>query len=77
VTRITVGEVDIRTDIALTVRQIRQLLMDAAGVAAALTAAPAVEETPERPALGFTAHLELDAERNAGEDLADWFEESP
>lgn len=74
--RITVGEVDIRTDLELTPRQLRRLLMDAAGVAAALT--PATPDEPEpRPALGFTAHLELDPERNIPEDLSEWFEESP
>lgn len=73
--RITVGEVDIRTDLELTPRQLRRLLMDAAGVAAAL--APTPEEPEPRPALGFTAHLDLDPERNLGEDLSEWFEEAP
>jgi len=75
--RIVVGEVEIRTDTELTVRQLRQLLMDAAGIAAVLTPTTTVEEPPERPALGFTAHMDLDPDRNLLEDLSEWFEESP
>lgn len=73
--RITIGDVEIRTDTALTVRQLRRLLMDVAGIAAALT--PPGEDPPERPTIGFTAHLELDPDRNDLEDLSEWFEESP
>lgn len=74
--RITVGDVEIRTDAPLTVRQLRRLLMDVAGVAAALTP-DSTDDSPERAHIGFTAHLELDADRNVGEDLSEWFEESP
>ena len=73
--RITVGDVEIRTDLELTPRQLRRLLMDAAGIAAALQ--PTVEEPDPKPAIGFTAHLDLDPERNLGEDLSEWFEETP
>lgn len=72
--RITVGDVHVRTDLDLSVRQLRRLLFDAAGIAATL-AETSVEEP--RAALGFTAHLDLDPERNIGEDLSEWFEESP
>lgn len=75
-TRITVGEVDIRTDMDLTPRQLRRFLFDAANIAAALTPSPAEEPEAKAP-VGFTAHLELDPERNLLEDLSEWFEESP
>lgn len=75
-TRITVGEVDIRTELELTPRQLRRFLFDAANIAAALT--PPVPEEPEPKApVGFTAHLDLDPDRNLLEDLSEWFEESP
>lgn len=57
--RIVVGDVEIRTDLALTVRQLRRLLMDAAGIAAALAPPlPASEDAEPRAPLGFTAALE-------------------
>ena len=51
---ITVGAVTLKTSgLALTRREVRRLLMDCAGVAAALT-----PEEPERQPLGFSAHVE-------------------
>jgi hypothetical protein len=40
-------------------------------------AADAPEEKEEPKSLGFTAHLELDPERNLQPDLEEWFEEAP
>lgn len=55
----------------------KYLLGQAASVALALEPdEPAAEPATSSPA-GFTAHLDLDPERNAQEDLSEWFEESP
>lgn len=54
-TRVRVGDVEIRTDADLTGKQLRDLLHEAAGIALALGRV----ETPEPSVtLGFTAHLE-------------------
>ena len=51
---ITVGAVKLRTDgLDLTRKEVRRLLMDCAGIAAAM----APEEAPSNP-MGFSAHVE-------------------
>ena len=73
--RVVVGDIELHLDgLDLTKRQVVDLLREAAGVAALLTVP---ESDDPKPALGFTAHLDLDPERNLGEDLSEWFEESP
>lgn len=72
--RITVGEVEVRWDGEMTLRQVRDLMRHAAGIAVALGQTP--EEEPEaKPtvALGFTTETVQYEEP----DLADWFEDSP
>jgi len=56
----------------------KYLLGQAASVAVALEMDSSDDE-PATPVsnLGFTAHLELDPERNIQDDLSEWFEESP
>jgi hypothetical protein len=59
---ITVGAVTLKTSgLALTRREVRRLLMDCAGVAAALT-----PDEPERTPLGFAAHVEREPTEMAG-----------
>ena len=72
--RITVGEVEVRWDGDMTLRQVRDLMREAAGIAVALGQTP--EEEPEAKAtvaLGFTTETVQYEEP----DLADWFEDSP
>jgi hypothetical protein len=73
--RITVGEVEVRWDGEMTLRQVRDLMREAAGIAVALGQTP--EEEPEAKtsvALGFTTEtVEFSDPRQ--EDF--WFEESP
>jgi hypothetical protein len=77
--KVTVGEVEITvTDADYTPRQVTALLHRCASIAVALGAsAPEPEPEHKGAAAGFTAHLELDPERNLEPDLADWFEEAP
>ena len=53
-------------------RQMLHLLRVVAGISASLQTA---EDEPERPAVGFSAHLELDPERNVLGVDPDWFED--
>jgi hypothetical protein len=72
--RITVGEVEVRWDGEMTLRQVRDLMREAAGIAVALGQTP--EEEPEAKAtvaLGFTTETVQYEEP----DLSEWFEESP
>jgi hypothetical protein len=72
--RITVGEVEVRWDGEMTLRQVRDLMREAAGIAVALSQTP--EEEPEAKstvALGFTTETVQYEEP----DLSEWFEESP
>ena len=63
---IRVGSVRLDVDgLDLSKRQILNLLGQVAGIADAL--APVLEEEPERPPLGFTAHLERLVEEPFGE----------
>jgi hypothetical protein len=77
--KVTVGEVEITvTDADYTPRQVTALLHKAASIAVALGAsAPEPEPEHKGAAAGFTAHLELDPERNLEPDLSEWFEEAP
>ena len=73
--RITVGDLELRTDgIELTKRDIRALMRQMVGYAAALHATQTSEE-PDRPAVGFTSHIERAPD--IVQDLSEWFEESP
>jgi|GEM_PF-4538663 len=76
---ITVGVVSVEMlDIDLSKRQIAQLLQQAGKIAIELVAdATDSEATSSGQPLGFTAHLELDPDRNSSEDMSEWFEESP
>lgn len=75
--RITVGDVEIRTEgMDLTKRQLVDLLRELASIAVLTSDVSQAAEDPEpRQHLGFTAHLELDTERNAEPDLSEWFED--
>ena len=70
--RISVGEVDLRVDgLELTKRQVKDLLTSAASIAVALVGSP--EPEPERPPLGFSAHIER--AEPIEEDLSEYFED--
>lgn len=70
--KIAVGDVSVNVEgQALSVRQIRALLMDCAGVAATL--APDVEPDPERAPLGFGIVTELAKPEEP--DLSEYFED--
>lgn len=75
--RVTVGDVEVRTDgLELTKRQIVDLLRELAGIAVLTSGvAMASEDSEPRAHLGFTAHLELDPQRNDEPDLSEWFED--
>lgn len=77
--RITAGDVEVRVDgLDLSKRQLVDLMREATGLAVALTTvAPSDDPPTTGSAIGFTAHLDLDPERNLGEDLSEWFEEAP
>ena len=73
--RITVGDLELRTDgIDLTKKDIRALMRQMVGYAAALNAAQPGEEK-EQPPLGFTSHIERAPD--IVQDLSEWFEEAP
>lgn len=58
-------------------KRAERLMLAAAGVAAVIGPGDAEAETePERPPVGFTAHIER-APEFVDRDLADWFEDSP
>ena len=74
--KVAIGDVELTMQgVDLTPRQITALLTKAASIALALNAGEAEELKPT--ATGFTAHLDLDPERNMADDLGDYFEESP
>ena len=75
--KVTVGEVEVTvTDVDYTPRQVTALLHKCASIAVALGAsAPEPEPEHKGAAAGFTAHLELDPERNLEPDLSEFFEE--
>ncbi len=71
---VVVGSVEIRLDgIDLTLNDVRKLLRNAASVSIAVAAE---EPLPEQPsaAIGFSAHVDLDPERNYAEDTSEWYE---
>ena len=73
--RITVGDLELRTDgIDLTKKDIRALMRQMVGYAAALNGAQPSEEK-EQPPLGFTSHIERAPD--IVQDLSEWFEEAP
>jgi len=70
--KVSVGEVVVRlSGVEYSPRQVLALLRQAAGIAVAVQG----EGEPEKPSFGFSAHLELDPERNAEPDLSEWFDE--
>jgi hypothetical protein len=72
--RVTVGEVELRWDGEVTLRQVRLLLREAAGIAVALGQSEDAEpETKATISLGFTTEVAAYEEP----DLSEWFEESP
>ena len=88
--RITVGEVEVRWDGEMTLRQVRDLMREAAGIAVALGQTP--EEEPEAKAtvaLGQASEDEPEPKTAVSlgfttetvqyeePDLSEWFEESP
>lgn len=73
--RITVGDLELRTEgIDLTKKDIRALMRQMVGYAAALGATQPGEEK-EQPPLGFTSHIERAPD--IVQDLSEWFEEAP
>lgn len=75
--KVIVGEVEVSLQgLNLTPRQITALLHRAASVAVALGQTGETEPESKPTATGFTAHLDLDPERNLGEDLSEWFEDA-
>ncbi len=76
--KVTVGEVEVTLHgVDLTPRQISAFVTKCASIAVALgdTSTPDPEPEPRTAAAGFTAHLELDPERNLEPDLSEFFEE--
>ena len=72
--KIVVGDVEIRTDLELSPRQIHALITKAASIALALAeAAETVEEA--KPPFGFAAQIERLAEEIPAEDISWYFEE--
>ena len=73
--KLVVGDVELRWDGDLTLRQLRYLLREVAGVAVALgaTETETPEETKTTVSLGFTTEVA----RFEEPDLSEWFEESP
>lgn len=71
---VTVGDVSVKLrDVDMTIRQIHALIRSTASIAVALAGSPDPE--PERPPMGFAAHIERAPD--VYEDLSEWFEESP
>ena len=71
--KITVGEVEVTASgLDLTPRQISAMLTRCASIALAMNA---TEPEGKPAAVGFTAHLDLDPERNLVEVDPEWFEE--
>ena len=70
--KVAVGDVSVQIyGAALSVRQIRAILMDCAGVAATLS--PDEEPEPDRPPLGFSIVTEL--AKPDEPDLSEYFED--
>jgi hypothetical protein len=74
--RVAVGDVVVSVQgLDLTPRQITSLLHKAASIAVAINQTGDDEPETKTAATGFTAHLDLDPERNLQEDLSEWFED--
>ncbi|HSG19854.1 MAG TPA: hypothetical protein VLA31_03720 [Burkholderiaceae bacterium] len=74
--RVVIGDVEVNlSGIDLTPRQVHAFVTKCASIALAMPQGVAEPETSAP--MGFTAHMELDPERNLGDDLSEWFEESP
>ena len=70
--KVAVGDVSVQIyGAALSVRQIRAILMDCAGVAATLT--PETEAEPDRAPLGFSVVTEI--AKPDEPDLSEYFED--
>lgn len=57
-TRIRVGPVDIRTDMDLSYKQLRRLVIEAGALAAKVENGSAAEPNPVAQPIGFAAHVE-------------------
>lgn len=75
--KVTVGEVEVSlSEVDLTPRQIAALINRCASIAVALGISASSEDEPEtKHPLGFSAHMELDPERNSIDIDPEWFEE--
>lgn len=74
--KVTVGEVEVAlSEVDLTPRQIAALINRCASIAVALGVSATEDEPETKHPLGFSAHMELDPERNTIEIDPDWFEE--
>jgi hypothetical protein len=72
--KIVIGDVEVRWDGDISLRQLRFLMREAAGIAVAINAETETpEETKTTVALGFTTEVAAYDEP----DLSEWFEESP
>lgn len=75
--KVAMGDVEVTVHgMDLTPRQVSALVTKVASIAVALGQVGEADEA-KPTATGFTAHLDLDPERNLGEDLSEWFEEAP
>lgn len=73
--KVAVGDVEVTVHgMDLTPRQVSNLIVKCASISAAL-GVTAEEEPESKHALGFTAHMELDPERNLIELDPEWYEE--
>jgi len=73
--KVAIGDVEVTMHgVDLTPRQISAFITRCASVALAMQQ---TTEAETARAVGFTAHLDLDPERNLAEDTSEWFEESP
>ena len=76
--KISIGAVELELDgLDLTRREIHHLLRSCGSIAVAIEESTPSEEPEPKPPVGFTAHIDLDPERNYEPDLSEWFEESP
>lgn len=73
--KIVVGDVEIRTDLELTPRQVHALITKAASIAVALGAADTEPVEEPRPPIGFSATIERLHEDILEEDISWYFEE--
>jgi hypothetical protein len=72
--RVVIGDVEVNlSGVDLTPRQVSAFVTKCASIALAM---PQGVPEPEASApMGFTAHMDLDPERNLAEDVSEWFEE--